>query len=149
MGQYFMICNLDKHEFMKPNWFGHGLKLADIARAREGMMAGVAILIALSGTHLYCEGPIYGRWAGDRLAIIGDEYQGAAGGLTVDAETYDTISGQQSGWVDISEHVRAVLEGEWALSLPPALLDGAEPRSTLHADGTITPVSRFCEEPGV
>jgi len=142
MGQYFLICNLDKREFMQPYWFGHGLKLADIARAHEGMMAGVAVLIALSGTSMHTGGPIYGRWAGDRLALLGDEFRGEVRDFVVESSTYDdVVSEQRDGWVDISEHVRALLEGEWRLSLPPPLLDGAEPRSILHPDGTITPMS--------
>jgi hypothetical protein len=142
MGQYFILCNIDKKEFMQPKWFGHGHKLPEIARTGDGMMAGLAVLLALSGSYRHFQGPIYGRWAGDRIAIVGDYYQGVVGTLTVTEETYYRIGDQQDGWVDISEHVRRVLETEWGLTLAPARLDGAEPRSMLHSDGTITPIAR-------
>jgi len=63
MGQYFIIVNLDKKEFLDSHWFAHGDKLPGIARTREGIMAGLAILLACSGTDWYSDGPIYGRWA--------------------------------------------------------------------------------------
>ncbi len=140
MGQYFTIANLDKREYLKPYWFGHGSKLAEIGRTGEGIMTGLTLLLACSGTDWYADGPIYGRWAGDRIAVIGDYYQGTIAGHQFDEDSWGHMSDQQDGWVDISEHVRHTLETDWALELPPPRLDGAEPRSILHPDGSITAV---------
>lgn len=81
MGQYHKIVNLTKREFLHPHTLGDGLKL------REQMtMGGVAhalhMLLACSNgrgggdfpeDYEYVEGEkVIGRWAGDRIAIVGD-----------------------------------------------------------------------------
>jgi len=140
MGQYFTIFNIDKKEYLEPYWFGHGLTLPGIARTPGGVMAGLAILLACSGSGRYVDGPIYARWAGDRIAIVGDYFQGDVAGCPFDEDTWCRATDQQDVWVDISEHVRHTLESDWELQLPPPRLDGADPRSILHPDGTITAV---------
>ena len=55
MGQYYMICNLDKHECMQPYWFGHGLKLAEFDSA--------------GGDITYSRGGL-DRWAGEHAADL-------------------------------------------------------------------------------
>ena len=88
MGQYHMPCNLDKREFLNPHVLGDGLKLLEFACSAEGTMTGLALLLAVSngrgGGDLQVanneranllESHIIGRWAGDRLAIIGDYHE--------------------------------------------------------------------------
>lgn len=135
MGQYFVICNLDKREFLTPSDFGHGSKLGEIGLSGGGALAGLCLLLALSGSSWYTGTPIHGRWAGDRIAIMGDYYQGTVGGIAW-SEDYDAmVAAQDDGWVDISAHVIAVLNDDWELALPHP--SGAS-RSMLHSDGTIT-----------
>ncbi len=143
MGQYFTIANLDKKEYLEPHWFGHGAKLPAIGRTGEGVMTGLTLLLASAGGGWYTGGPIYGRWAGDRIAVIGDYYDGTVAGHEFTQDIWYRMRNQEDGWVEIGEHVRHLLETDWELELPPPELDGTEPRSILHPDGSITasPVS--------
>ncbi len=91
MGQYHYVCNLDRREFLHPHRFGDGLKLKEFGGSGGGTMAALAGLLSTSngrgGGDLFAdqdwlrevrisqdqlEDEILGRWAGDRLAIIGD-----------------------------------------------------------------------------
>ncbi len=78
MGQYHKVVNLDKREFLHPHKFDDGLKLLEFGCSSDGTMTALAILLAAS-----CKGgargggdvdapKVAGRWAGDRIAIIGD-----------------------------------------------------------------------------
>ena len=136
MGQYFVICNLDKREFLDPGEFGHGVKLGEIGLTGGGALAGLSLLLAVSGTNYFTGGPIHGRWANNRIAIMGDYYAGDIGDVTWSEDYWATIHDQDDGWVDISEHVIAELNEDWELGLP---LPGRS-RSLLHSDGTITAI---------
>jgi len=88
MGQYFKAVNLDKHEFVCPWCMGGGAKLWEWAANTQGSI--FTLLLRKSdeggggdfyGYHKGCaEGgpipcpvsPIAGRWAGDRVCLIGD-----------------------------------------------------------------------------
>jgi hypothetical protein len=102
VGQYFAIFNLDKKECLTPTWFGQFHKLPGLARPGDGLMTGLAILLAKSGSGYYREGPIYGRWAGDRIAIVGDYFDGEIAGCMF----------TEDNWVEkqeqVERHVRAV-----------------------------------------
>lgn len=94
MGQYHLICDLDRLEFIHPHRFGDGLKLKEFGWSGDGTMAALAGLLSTSndrgGGDLRAdqdwlrecqvsqdtlEQEILGRWAGDRLAIFGDYFQ--------------------------------------------------------------------------
>ena len=81
MVQYYVIANLDKREFLHPDAFGPGQRLMEFACDRNGVMMGLAILLASSngmgGGDLRIQGNspfvhIPGRWAGDRIVVAGD-----------------------------------------------------------------------------
>jgi hypothetical protein len=89
MGQYHYIINLSKREYLNPHKLGDGLKLWEQLNSHGGVMAALHILLACSngrgGGDLYTvevkEGVEYynpadpnwvGRWAGDRIAVVGD-----------------------------------------------------------------------------
>jgi len=76
MGQYYMLVNLDKKQYIHPHAFGDGLKLLEFGSSGEGTMCALAILLASGngrgGGDLYSENPIVGSWAGDRIVISGD-----------------------------------------------------------------------------
>lgn len=137
MGQSYQICNLDKRETLSTDWFGQGNHLPDLARPGDGVMVGLAILLAASGTELYQGGPLYGRWAGDRVAIVGEYFEGRLGNIDYD-EKLDLDIWEERGWIEIGEHVRSLLEREWHMTFPPEMWDDANPRSVLHEDGTLT-----------
>jgi hypothetical protein len=81
MGQYYVIANLDKREFLNPRAFLSGQKLMEFSRDRNGVMMGLAVLLASSngmgGGDLKVPAGslndyIPGHWAGDRIVVAGD-----------------------------------------------------------------------------
>ena len=81
MGQYWFVVNLDKEEFIHPHVLGSGLKLLEQVAARPGTASALILLLAAEpeargGGDFDVEDPllrqVVGRWAGDRIALIGD-----------------------------------------------------------------------------
>ena len=76
MGQYWVVVNLDKKEFVSPHKLGCGLKLWE--QVANHPSTGTALLILCAampeprGGGDLEENPIIGHWAGDRIAIVGD-----------------------------------------------------------------------------
>jgi len=88
MGQYHYVCNLDRKEFLHPHRMGDGFKLLEFGCSGDGVMTGLAILLVTSngrgGGDLSLDADrrgeliaeyVVGRWAGDRIAIIGDYHE--------------------------------------------------------------------------
>lgn len=75
MGQYHIIVNLDKKQYLHPHRFGDGLKLLEFGCSKV-TMAALAMLLANSngrgGGDFNSDDPLIGSWAGDRIAIVGD-----------------------------------------------------------------------------
>lgn len=75
MGQYFIIANLDKKEYIDPRKFTAGAKLWEIC---VNTTAGVLPFLLRKSNDIGSGGDIKknyknaGRWAGDRIAVIGD-----------------------------------------------------------------------------
>ena len=76
MGQYYLIVNLDKKQFLHPHKCGDGLKLMEFACSASGTLTALAILLAdgnnRGGGDLRSDHPVIGSWAGDRIVIAGD-----------------------------------------------------------------------------
>lgn len=77
MGQYHLTVNLDRQEFLMPHTLGDGLKLIEQAsNPNPGIMTALHILLAGSngrgGGDFAASSRMVGRWAGDRIAVIGD-----------------------------------------------------------------------------
>lgn len=76
MGQYYIICNISKAQFLDPHKFGDGLKLLEFGYSSHGTLLGLAILLAdgngRGGGDLATAKPIVGSWAGDRIVVAGD-----------------------------------------------------------------------------
>ena len=82
MGQYHITVNLDKKEFLMPHKFGVGLKLREQFGVHYGVQDALLMLLACSngfggGDFIGSEDKnhMIGRWAGDRIAIVGDYAQ--------------------------------------------------------------------------
>ena len=73
MGQYFIVANTTKKEYLHPHKFGSGLKFLEFTLDGFGVMSGLAHLIAQSsdGVADDCE-MVTGRWIGDHIVIVGD-----------------------------------------------------------------------------
>lgn len=76
MGQYWIPVNLDKREFIDPHKLGAGLKLWEQMANHPGTGAALVALLAAMpearGGGDLTPNKIVGRWAGDRVVLIGD-----------------------------------------------------------------------------
>lgn len=76
MGQYWIPVNLDKREFICPHKLGGGLKLWEQANNTPGTPVALFILTTAMpvprGGGDFQPHPAIGRWAGDRVAVVGD-----------------------------------------------------------------------------
>jgi predicted nucleic acid-binding Zn finger protein len=79
MQQQFVIANLDKLEYLDPTAFGGGGNFWEVARG--GRAASVLVMLTSFTNRPLPHDPefehrdvvtVFGRWAGDRTAIIGD-----------------------------------------------------------------------------
>src|SRR5262249_31446104 len=76
MGQYYLVVNLDKKEYIHPHQCGDGLKLMEFGASSCGTMTALAVLLAdgngRGGGDLHSRRPVVGSWAGDRVVLAGD-----------------------------------------------------------------------------
>jgi hypothetical protein len=76
MGQYWMPVNLDKREYICPHKLAGGLKLWEQVNNLPGTPVALFILTTSMpeprGGGDFKPHPAVGRWAGDRIAVIGD-----------------------------------------------------------------------------
>jgi len=76
MGQYYLIANIDKKEYIHPHKFDDGMKLMEFGQSCSGTLTGLTILLAdgngRGGGDIDSDDPIIGSWAGDRIVITGD-----------------------------------------------------------------------------
>jgi hypothetical protein len=76
MGQYYIVVNLRKQEYLHPHRFGNGLKLMEFGPSPDGIMCGLAVVLAdgngRGGGDLESANPVIGTWAGDPVVVAGD-----------------------------------------------------------------------------
>jgi hypothetical protein len=70
MGQYYLLANISKREYIHPHRLGAPAKLVEIAFDRR--VAGV-LLAATAIADRTLDYPFVGRWAGDQVIVVGDE----------------------------------------------------------------------------
>lgn len=105
MGQYYMVVDLDRREYLHPHRLGSGLKLWELC---AGDLPRV--LCYLLGQSTGGGGgdprprdafPNVGRWAGDRVVVVGDyDASDRFGGL------YHAVQADD-GWTEIAPEVAA------------------------------------------
>ena len=130
MGQYYVVANVTKKEFLNPSDFMDGVKLMEFSMSGNGVLSGLSVLLASSngmgGGDLDVDADwddIPGRWAGDRIVIAGDydNNPNSAGfkvyemcGDRTDMEQLLQAGGQLDNWLDISRRVLgALLSDDW------------------------------------
>lgn len=93
MGQYFKAINTDKHEYICPWCLGETAKLWEWANNRHGSIFTLLLRQSDRGGGGDCQcfetSQIAGRWAGDRVCLIGD-YDSSQ--LYDEAKSYRNIS---------------------------------------------------------
>lgn len=79
IGQYWLIINEDKKEYIEAHTFGDGIKLMEFGCSQCGTLTGLTLLLADETTNGRGNGDfrgdgkdILGRWHGDRIKIVGD-----------------------------------------------------------------------------
>lgn len=74
MGQYFLIVNTDKREYLHPHRLGCGLKLWEICANKALNVLGFLLRQSSEGGggDIQKDYKNAGRWAGDRIVIVGD-----------------------------------------------------------------------------
>lgn len=124
MGQYWKLANLDKKEFVHPYGVGAGLKLWEQLAAHPGTGAALIVLCAAmpyprGGGDLRAQTgeKVIGRWAGDRVALVGDyaEREDLADEHRAEdiyARCSDCWDGEGERYKDITALVAPVIEQE-------------------------------------
>ena len=127
MGQYHLVVNLDKREFLHPHQLGDGLKAREHGGSACRTMAALNYLLTCSckggarggGDYCYdtkdCE--LIGSWAGDRIAIVGDYAEPDDLPAEFKAESiYDRCLDETTpAFKDISDKMRPILEREYGV----------------------------------
>ena len=121
MGQYHFLCNLDKKEFVNPHRLGDGLKVWEQCASGPGGIGSACVALLAcptprgGGDLERCEA--YGRWHGDRVALVGD-YAENSDLPPVDQASgiYGGLHSPSSGWKDISEIVEKLLSKELGIT---------------------------------
>jgi len=125
MGQYFVAVSLDSREWVNAHSFGNPVKLREMANNPAGVGVALMILLACSsgrGGGDFPDNPVVGRWAGDRIALIGDyaedddlpaDYLGYGaskiyGLCTRKGDPLEDLEGEP--YTDISDLVKPVIE---------------------------------------
>lgn len=119
MGQYYFITNVDRKEFLDPFKLGSGMKAWE--QLANDMPSKALMVLVLSSPQKRGGGdlqdnPAIGRWAGDRIIMVGD-YAEEGDHTTIPVQDifsfcskYETEAKEH--WVDITELVIPVLEKE-------------------------------------
>jgi hypothetical protein len=141
MGQYWKVVNLDKREYVMPHRLGSGLKLWEQLANSPGTGEALIVLCAAmpearGGGDFDLdanwhgpertggdEGPIIakyqeiahrtiGRWAGDRIALVGDYAEDTDLAPEHEASTIYGRCEKGGEYTDVSDDVAAVIEHE-------------------------------------
>lgn len=73
MGQYYIVANRDKRQYIHAHAFGEGLKYGEFTHSAEGTMTALAFLLASTNpAEAPTDDPLFGSWAGDRIVVAGD-----------------------------------------------------------------------------
>ena len=129
MGQYHLTVNLDKKEFLMPHKLGVGLKLREQLGSSDSTPDALFILLACSngyggGDFFDNENHMVGRWAGDRIAVVGDYAEitdlpmmfgansiyGLCHSYQVECPEWGCIADAVSHYLDITDLVITVME---------------------------------------
>ena len=93
MGQYFVVANTTKKEFLHPHKFGSGLKFLEFTLDGCSVMSGLAHLLGQSSDGVANDDvTVTGRWIGDHVIIVGDYDTSGVFDEATDGNDYTDIS---------------------------------------------------------
>lgn len=106
MGQYHKLVNLDKKEVVEPAGLGFGAKQYEHTGV-EGSLSDAIYLLVMSSPNSgggdWLPTDISGRWAGDRVVVLGDYTRDKD---LPDVENAGTLFAESAHWADITAEVR-------------------------------------------
>lgn len=146
MGQYWIPVNLDKREYIHPHKLGTGLKLWEQVANHPGTGAALLMLTAAmpetrGGGDLRLEDEasrkIIGRWAGDRIAIVGDYAEDSDLPEEFEASTIYNLCSSEEEIGEVIEHWEKC---EWS-DEPEVKATYAERAERLRESGPYTDIS--------
>jgi hypothetical protein len=111
MGQYHILVNLDKQEWVDPHGLGLGSKQYEHAGFEASLADAMYVLVMSSpagGGGDFPHTEISGRWVGDRVVIVGDyTHKDAIPNITGADAIYSLAQAQ---YVNITPEVRTAFE---------------------------------------
>lgn len=114
MGQYHDVVNLDKKEYIHAHSINNGLKLMEQCGFEKCTATALWLLLACSNGRGGGDAkphPLIGRWAGDRIAVIGDYAEpNDISGMDASEIHKATDTGE---YKDISAEVKQMLDAEF------------------------------------
>lgn len=142
MGQYHLIIDLDAREFLDPHQLGAGLKAWEQIANRASTPQALFVLLTCSNGRgggdfkpyvAQNDEPVIGRWAGHRIAVVGDYAEdGDFASLTDEPVSHLYDRCRDGHYRDITALVRPVLARELGLRFI------AEPWWSQETDGSRT-----------
>jgi len=127
MGQYHVVVNWDKKEFINPHELGLGLKQGEqLGSFRATMGDIIYLLLAISngrgGGDVPTEGieHLLGRWAGDRVFVAGD--YATPDDIHIDDapeaySAYNQVMNKDNGWTNLSGEIAIMVLKLWGVEL--------------------------------
>jgi hypothetical protein len=106
MGQYHKLINLDKHEVVEPHGLGLGAKQYEQTGVEASLADAIYLLVMTSANGGGGDWPlteVSGRWAGDRVVVLGDYTSKEA---LPESDNADKLYSESSTWEDITPKVR-------------------------------------------
>jgi hypothetical protein len=106
MGQYHKVINLDKQEVVEPYGLGLGAKQYEQTGCEASLADAIYLLVMTSPASGGGDWPltdVSGRWAGDRVIVLGDYTSKEA---LPEADKADKLYSESSTWEDITPKVR-------------------------------------------
>ena len=135
MGQYHLLVNVDKEEFVSPHRLGDGLKLLEQLGSQYGVPQAMHVLMCAAPCRRgggdyeqpeHIREKVVGRWAGDRVVLIGDYAQSDDLPPDFDAGAlYEKCDGET--FADITPAVAEALEYLLDVLTAPALFTMKSP----------------------
>ena len=119
MGQYFLVVNTAKRQYLDAGRFGENIKRSGILRGKHAAALGLLLCDATQpeGAHT-----LFGSWAGDPIAVTGDYAPPNSASVptsTVDTPTKNLYALANDEYEDISRQAMLMLiadDEEWAES---------------------------------
>lgn len=106
MGQYHKLVNLDKREVVEPHGLGLGAKQYEQTACEASLSDAMYLLVMTSPASGSGDWPLTalsGRWAGDRVVVLGDYTED---GSLPAFENAGSLYKNSENWSDITTQVR-------------------------------------------